>query len=289
MIQYPAIDPVAIAIGPIQVHWYGLTYLAAFAMAWWLGRCRCRTSGGLWSEEQLGDLLFFAALGVVIGGRSGYVLFYHFDYFLQEPLWLLRIWEGGMSFHGGLIGVLLAMHFYGRKLNKSFFQVTDFIVPLVPFGLGVGRIGNFLGGELWGRASDVPWAMIFPRDPEQLARHPSQLYQFALEGVVLFWILWWFSRKPRPRMVVSGMFLLCYGIFRFVVEFTRQPDSQLGFIAWDWLTMGQLLSTPMIVSGISMIWLGCRQYPLVDGLNDDDRQWLAIHGKVSKSAKETPD
>ncbi len=282
MIQYPAIDPVAIAIGPVQVHWYGLTYLAGFAMAWWLGRRRCRTSGGLWSEEQLGDLIFFAALGVVLGGRFGYVLFYHFDYFLRDPLWLFKVWEGGMSFHGGLLGVLLAMYLYGRKLNKSFFQMTDFIAPLVPFGLGAGRIGNFIGGELWGRASDVPWAMVFPRDPSQLARHPSQLYQFALEGVALFCILWWFSRKPRPRMAVSGLFLLCYGIFRFVVEFARQPDSQLGFIAWDWLTMGQLLSTPMIAGGVLLIWLGYHRYPLVDGANSDDRQWLASHGEVSK-------
>jgi len=282
LIQYPAIDPVAIAIGPVQVHWYGLTYLAGFAMAWWLGRRRCHTSGGLWSEEQLGDLIFFAALGVVVGGRFGYVLFYHFDYFLRDPLWLFKVWEGGMSFHGGLLGVLLAMYLYGRKLNKSFFQMTDFIAPLVPFGLGAGRIGNFIGGELWGRASDVPWAMIFPRDPEQLARHPSQLYQFALEGVALFCILWWFSRKPRPRMAVSGLFLLCYGIFRFVVEFARQPDSQLGFIAWDWLTMGQLLSTPMIAGGVLLIWLGYRRYPLVDGANSDDSQWLATHGEVSK-------
>lgn len=280
MIQYPAIDPVAIVIGPIQIHWYGLMYLAGFSMAWWLGLRRCRQSGGLWPEEYLSDLIFFAALGVVVGGRFGYVLFYHFDYFLRDPLWLLKVWEGGMSFHGGLLGVLLAMYVQGKRLNKSFFQVTDFIAPLVPFGLATGRIGNFIGGELWGRVSDLPWAMVFPSASEPLGRHPSQLYQFALEGVALFCILWWFSSKPRPRFAVSGLFLMCYGVFRFVVEFVREPDNQIGFIAWDWLTMGQLLSIPMILAGVLLIWLGYTRHPLVEGANSDDRQWLATHSEA---------
>ncbi|MCK5894628.1 MAG: prolipoprotein diacylglyceryl transferase [Endozoicomonadaceae bacterium] len=282
MIQYPAIDPVAIVIGPIQIHWYGLMYLVGFSMAWWLGQRRCHQSGGLWPEKHLSDVIFFSALGVVLGGRFGYVLLYHFDYFLHDPLWLFKVWEGGMSFHGGLLGVLLAMYVQGKALNKSFFQMTDFIAPLVPFGLGVGRIGNFIGGELWGRVSDLPWAMVFPNAPGSLGRHPSQLYQFALEGVALFSILWWFSSKQRPRFAVSGLFLICYSVFRFVVEFAREPDGQIGFIAWEWLTMGQLLSIPMMLAGVLLIWLGYSRHPLVEGANSDDRQWLAMHSEAGR-------
>ena len=277
MIAYPNIDPVAISLGPVKVHWYGLMYLVGFACAWWLGTMRAKRSGGLWKPEQISDLVFYGAVGVVLGGRFGYVVFYNFDYFIQNPLWLFSIWEGGMSFHGGLLGVLLAMFLYGRKLDKTFFQITDFIAPLVPIGLGTGRLGNFIGGELWGRASDVPWAMIFPRDPSQLARHPSQLYQFALEGVVLFVVLWWFSSNPRPRMAVSGLFLLVYGLARITVEFFRQPDAQLGFIAFDWLTMGQLLSLPMVLLGVLFIVYGYRNNPLQKGMNIDDAAWLKRH------------
>ncbi len=277
MIAYPDIDPVAVSLGPLKVHWYGLMYLVGFACAWWLGTLRARKSGGLWQPEQLSDMVFYGAMGVVLGGRFGYVVFYNFDYFLQNPLWLFSIWEGGMSFHGGLLGVLIAMWLYARKFDKSFFQITDFIAPLVPIGLGTGRLGNFIGGELWGRVTDVPWAMIFPRDPSQLPRHPSQLYQFALEGVVLFSILWWFSAKPRPRMAVSGMFLLIYGLARILVEFVREPDTQLGFIAFDWLTMGQILSLPMVLLGIGFIAYGYRNNPLQDGINIDDSAWLKRH------------
>ncbi len=274
MIVYPNIDPVALALGPLKIHWYGLMYLVGFAGGWWLGQWRAKRSNGVWQPEQVGDLLFYIAMGVILGGRCGYVLFYNFDYFLQNPLWLFHIWEGGMSFHGGLLGVLLAMVWYGKKIGKSFFQVTDFIAPLIPLGLATGRIGNFIGGELWGRASDVSWAMVFPRDPLQLARHPSQLYQFALEGVALFVILWWFSSRPRPRMAVSGVFLVGYGSFRILAEFFREPDAHLGFVALDWLTMGQMLSLPMVLFGLFLVQQGYHRYGLVDGVNLDDRDFL---------------
>ena len=279
MIAYPAIDPVAIQLGPLKVHWYGIMYLIGFSAAWFLGVYRAKRSGGLWTQDQVGDLIFYGAVGAVIGGRLGYVFFYNFDYFLRDPLWLFRVWEGGMAFHGGLLGVLAAMYLYGRSLGKNFFQVTDFIAPLVPIGLGCGRLGNFIGGELWGRASDVPWAMIFPKDPMQLARHPSQLYQLAIEGILLFLVLWFFSSRPKPRMAVSGLFLAIYGVGRFVVEFVREPDAQLGFIAFDWLTMGQLLSTPMILLGLAMMVFGYKRFPVQDGINPDDKAWLSAHGQ----------
>jgi len=259
MLRHPEFDPVAISLGPLKVHWYGLTYLVGFLVGWWLGRLRARKPGSPITEEQIGDLLFYIALGVILGGRFGYVIFYNFDQFLADPLWLLRVWEGGMSFHGGLIGVMLAFWWYGRKIGRSFFQVADFVAPLVPVGLGAGRIGNFINGELWGKPTDVPWGMVFPQAQDTLARHPSQLYQIALEGVLFFILLWWFSSKPRPRMAVSGCFLLLYGIFRFAVEFVRQPDPQLGYLAFDWLTMGQVLSFPMILVGLAMIVLAYRR------------------------------
>ena len=274
MIAYPEIEPVAFSLGPLKVHWYGLMYLAGFALALWLGSVRARASNGLWRPEQVSDLVFYGAIGVILGGRCGYVIFYHFDYFVRDPLWLFRVWDGGMSFHGGLIGVLVAMWLYGRTLGKSFFQVTDFLAPMVPLGLGLGRIGNFIGGELWGRATDVPWAMVFPTDPSQLVRHPSQLYQFFLEGMVLFAVLWCYSARPRPRMAVSGLFLVIYGLARIAVEFVREPDAQLGFIAFDWLTMGQLLSVPMVAAGVAMMVWAYRCYPLVNGMNSDDAAWL---------------
>ncbi|WP_207062301.1 prolipoprotein diacylglyceryl transferase [Motiliproteus sp. SC1-56] len=252
MLTYPAIDPVALEIGPLKVHWYGLMYLAGFAAAWLLANRRAVRPGSGWNREQVSDLIFYGALGVILGGRFGYVVFYNFDQFLADPLWLFRVWEGGMAFHGGLLGVCVGLWLFARRHGKGFFQVADFTAPLVPIGLGLGRIGNFIGGELWGRASDVPWAMVFPGS-DGLARHPSQLYQFALEGVALFTILWWFSSKPRPAMAVSGLFLACYGSFRFIVEFFRQPDAHIGFIAFEWLTMGQLLSLPMIALGVFML------------------------------------
>ncbi|GHD52289.1 Prolipoprotein diacylglyceryl transferase [Marinobacter persicus] len=260
MLQHPQFDPVAIAFGPLQIHWYGLTYLVGFLAGWWLGKVRSHQPWSpLKKEEQVGDLLFYMALGVILGGRFGYVVFYNFDSFLADPLWLLRVWEGGMSFHGGLLGVILAMWWFGRKAGTGFWAIADFVAPLVPVGLGAGRIGNFINGELWGKPTDVPWAMVFPQAPDSLARHPSQLYQFALEGVALFAILWWFSSRPRPAMAVSGLFLVCYGLFRFLVEFVRQPDPQLGYLAFDWLTMGQVLSLPMIFAGAVLMFIAYRR------------------------------
>lgn len=261
MLEYPNIDPVALAIGPFKVHWYGIMYLVGFAGAWWLARVRSGRPDVPLNHEQVSDLIFYGALGVVLGGRFGYVLFYHFDYFLDKPLWLFYVWEGGMSFHGGLLGVIAALFLYARKLKLSVFQLTDFIAPMVPIGLGAGRLGNFIGGELWGRVSDVPWAMVFP-EAGDLPRHPSQLYQFALEGIALFAILWWFSARPRPRMSVSGLFLICYGAFRFGVEFFRQPDEHLGFVALGWVTMGQVLTLPMIIIGVFLVVWGYQKYPV---------------------------
>ena len=253
MLTYPNIDPVAIALGPLKIHWYGLMYLVGIGGAWWLASRRLQRFDASWSKETLSDLVFWSAMGVIIGGRLGYVLFYDLAAYIDNPALVLRIWEGGMSFHGGFIGVMLAVGLFGRKHNKSFFELMDFIAPLVPIGLGAGRIGNFINAELGGKATTVPWAMIFPTDPAQLARHPSQLYQFALEGMALFVILWLYSRKPRPTMAISGMFALCYGLFRFIVEFVRVPDQQLGYLAFDWLTMGQVLCIPMILGGIGLI------------------------------------
>src|SRR5690606_9120787 len=223
--------------------------------AWLLASRRLKDFDPAWSKEKLSDLVFWVAMGVILGGRLGYVLFYDLAAYVAEPLKILRVWEGGMSFHGGLIGVMLATWLFGRRNDKSFFRLMDFNAPLVPIGLVAGRIGNFINAEPWGQASDVPWAMVFPTDPKQLARHPSQLYQFALEGVALFLILWAYSRKPRPTMAVSGLFAICYGVFRFIVEFVRVPDAQLGYLAFGWLTMGQVLCLPMILGGAGlMIW-----------------------------------
>lgn len=254
MLTYPQFDPVAISIGPLAIHWYGIMYIIAFAGAWALASYRAPRAEPPWSSEQISDLVFYGALGAVVGGRLGSVFFYNFDRFLSDPLWLFRVWEGGMAFHGGFLGVLIALYLYTRKINRDFWATMDFIAPFVPFGLGAGRIGNFIGGELWGRPTDVPWGMVFPH-VDNLARHPSQLYQALLEGLVLFIIIWWFSSKPRPRLAVSGLFAVCYGSFRFFVEFFRQPDDQLGFIAFDWLTMGQLLSLPMIIAGLVFLVL----------------------------------
>ena len=254
MLPYPQIDPVALAIGPLKIHWYGLMYLIGIGAAWLILSRRLNRFDPTWTKEKLSDLVFWVAMGVIVGGRLGYVLFYDLSAYIANPLLIFEVWKGGMAFHGGLIGVMLAVWGFGKRNGKSFFQIMDFIAPVVPIGLGAGRIGNFINAELWGKASDVPWAMIFPTDPQQLARHPSQLYQFALEGVALFLILWLYSRKPRPTMAVSGMFALFYGIFRFIVEFVRVPDAQLGYLAFGWVTMGQILCIPMIAGGLLLIW-----------------------------------
>jgi len=253
MLHHPNIDPVAISIGPLKVHWYGLMYLGAFVAAWWLARRRARRPGAPIDPEQVEDLIFWGAIGVIVGGRLGYVLFYGFEHFLREPLWLFRVWEGGMSFHGGLLGVLAALWWFARSRGCRVSDLFDFVAPIVPVGLGFGRIGNFIGQELWGRQTDLPWGMVFPRDPLGLARHPSQLYQALLEGLVLFALVWWYSSRPRPRLAVSGVFLVLYGIFRFLVEFVREPDQNLGFVAMDWMTRGQLLSLPMIAAGAGLL------------------------------------
>lgn len=249
---YPQIDPVALSLGPLQVHWYGLMYLFGFVSAWWLGKKRSTRYG--WSVTQVEDMLFYGAIGVIIGGRLGYAIFYDLANTLSNPLTIFKVWQGGMSFHGGLLGVLVAFGWFARKSGKTYFEISDFIAPLVPLGLFFGRIGNFINGELWGKVSDVPWAMVFPTGGP-LARHPSQLYEAALEGLALFAILWLFSSRSRPVGAISGLFLLGYATFRFVIEFVRVPDQQYGYFWADWLTMGQILSLPMMLLGvIIMVW-----------------------------------
>jgi phosphatidylglycerol:prolipoprotein diacylglycerol transferase len=253
MLTYPQIDPVALALGPLKIHWYALTYLFGFSIAWWLGNRRADQSGSSWTRQQVADLITNSMLGVILGGRIGYVLFYDFADFIAEPAMIFRVWQGGMSFHGGFLGVVIAVMLFAHFNKKSVIQVLDFTAPLAPLGLGAGRIGNFINGELWGRATDVPWAMVFPADSAQLPRHPSQLYEFALEGLLLFALLWWFSSKPRPAFATGALFCIGYGSFRFGVEFFREPDLDLGYVAFNWVTQGQLLSAPMIVFGLIVL------------------------------------
>jgi phosphatidylglycerol:prolipoprotein diacylglycerol transferase len=270
-LSYPEIDPVAFAIGPLKVHWYGLMYLVGFAAAWVLGRWRASNPASRWTAELVDDVIFYCVIGVIAGGRLGYMLFYGFDQILANPLNLLKVWEGGMSFHGGLIGVLLAMGLFARRHSMRFFEVGDFVAPLVPIGLLTGRIGNFINGELWGHATEMPWGVRLPCDrfaeycsglpPDvqwSLPLHASQLYEATLEGLVLFVVLWWFSSRARPMMAVSGLFLLLYGLFRFSVEFVRQPDAHIGYLAFDWFTMGQLLTLPMLIFGALLLMLAYR-------------------------------
>ena len=254
MLNYPEINPVAIDLGFSKVHWYGLMYLIGFLGSWWLGNSRSKNPDSGWNRDEVADVIFYGALGVILGGRIGYILFYNFSAFVDNPIILLKIWQGGMSFHGGMLGVFLALYLFGRKTGKSFFQVSDFIAPMVPIGLGAGRIGNFINKELPGRAaeSDIPWAMDFG---DHIARHPSSLYQAITEGLLLFIILWFVSSKSTPRMMVSAVFMIAYGCFRFVTEFFRTPDAHLGFIAFGWLTKGQQLSIPMILFGIYLLYL----------------------------------
>jgi len=254
-------DPIAFKVFGWGVHWYGITYLVGFLVGWWLARLLARQHPE-WkiTAHQVDDLLFYMGLGVILGGRIGYLLFYDMGALIQEPNFLavlkriISINKGGMSFHGGLLGVLTAVWLFNRKYKLGYFVIMDMMAMIAPVGLGAGRIGNFINGELWGRPSNVPWAMIFPRSNTDIPRHPSPLYEMLLEGVVLFIILWWFGRKPRPTMAISGLFALFYGLFRIFVEFYRKPDIQLGYLAFGWVTMGMVLSAPLCVVGIALLW-----------------------------------
>lgn len=274
-IVFPKFDPIIFSIGPLSLHWYGLMYLIGFIFAMWLAARRADNPNSGWSRQEVESLLYSGFLGVFLGGRIGYVLFYNLQLFLDNPLYLFKVWDGGMSFHGGLIGVIVVIIWFARKTQRSFFQVSDFIAPLIPFGLGAGRLGNFINGELWGRvAPNFSWAMLFPGSEREdrallvfhpewqalfdtygvLPRHPSQLYELVLEGLVLFVILNLFIGKPRPTGSVSGLFLIGYGVFRIIVEFFRQPDAQLGLYE-NFFSMGQILSLPMVLAGfLIMIW-----------------------------------
>ena len=266
-LHYPDIDPIIFSLGPVAVRWYGLTYLAAFVLCWWLGNRRADRPGSGWNRQEVSDLVFFGAIGAVLGGRVGYTLFYGFEQLLRDPLFILRIWEGGMSFHGGLLGCLLGLWWFGHRTGRRFLEVSDFAAPLVPLGLGFGRLGNFANTELPGRATDSVFGLVYPcaadairainpvclGEWESFARHPSPLYQAFSEGLVLFAVIWMFSARRRSVGMVSGAFLCSYGVLRLVTEFFRQPDSHLGFIAFEWLTMGQLLSLPMFIAGILLV------------------------------------
>ena len=267
---FPEIDPVALQIGAIKIHWYGVSYMLAFIVGWWLARVRARQTG-LLDNKGVDDLVFYVVLGVIVGGRVGYILFYNFGAWMSDPLELFRVWEGGMSFHGGLLGVLVAVWLFARKINARFFQVTDFIAPLIPVGLFTGRIGNFINGELWGAPTSMPWGMQvkceqfyylctaklgLPAGTELTPPlHPSQLYEALLEGVVLFVLLWLVALRKPAIMLISGLFLIGYSAFRFTVEFVRMPDAHIGYLWGEWLTMGQVLSLPMFVAGLVIAML----------------------------------
>ena len=280
MLVYPDINPIAVRLGPIKVHWYGIMYLLGFGTAWLLARWRAARPGSTWKAVDVDDLVFFSMIGGILGGRVGYVLIYGLTFWTaQNPWYPFQVWDGGMSIHGGLIGALIALWIFARRRGRSFGDVLDFTAPLPEPGLLFGRIGNFINGELWGKPTSLPWGFIV--DPKHLhasqannaysecARfgitpcilhvQPSQLYEGLLEGIVLFAVMWWFTSKPRPRLAPSGLFLVLYGLFRFLVEFVRVPDQQIGYLAWGWLTMGQVLSTPMIIAGVALLVFAYRR------------------------------
>jgi phosphatidylglycerol---prolipoprotein diacylglyceryl transferase len=256
MIVYPHINPVAVRLGPLSVHWYGIMYLVGFAAAWWLARRRAAQPNSSWRAIDVDDYIFYAMLGVIVGGRIGYVLFYGLPLWRGDPLYPLKIWEGGMSFHGGLLGVLTAVAIFAARRGRHIGDVFDFTAPLPGIGLFFGRLGNFINGELWGRPTTVPWAFLVPNPNggPPVPRHPSQLYEAFFEGLVLFSIVWLFTRRPRPRFAPSGLFLVCYALARIGVEFVREPDVGIGYLAFGWLTMGQLLSLPMLLAGALLLW-----------------------------------
>ena len=254
MLTYPEIDPIIFSIGFLKIRWYGLMYVIGFLFAWWLAKRRCKRHDSPINSEQVDDLVFYAMLGVIIGGRVGYALVYGWSQLTSDPFYLFKITEGGMSFHGGLAGVMTAMWLYGRKLGHTIWRMTDFVAPIAPLGLGFGRIGNFINGELWGKPTDVPWGFLVNGQ----VLHPSQLYEAILEGFLLFAILWIYSAKPRPYLALSGMFLLLYGVFRFIIEFYRVPDASPGYLALGWVTMGQVLSLPMVLAGAVLLILAYR-------------------------------
>lgn len=274
MLTYPNIDPVFLSLGPLNIYWYGVMYLIAFLGGWWLGRLRASRKESSWSSQDVDELLFYMVLGIVLGGRLGYIIFYDFGSLIQDPLNLFKVWQGGMSFHGGLLGVMVAMVLFAKRFNRKFFDCTDFVAPLVPLGLGAGRLGNFINGELWGGPTDMIWGMQvscqqFPSlcyEKLQLAAgsmispplHPSQLYEALLEGGLLFVLLWIFTSKPRPLVATSGLFLVGYGIIRILIETVRMPDVQIGYIAYDFLTMGQILSIPMLLGGLVFMIMSYR-------------------------------
>ena len=268
MLMYPQINPVALQIGPVAIHWYGLTYLAAFALFMFLGLRRLRhepyaslKGDQAWTRKDVEDILFLGVLGVVIGGRLGYCLFYKPGYYLSHPLEILYVWQGGMSFHGGLLGVIGSMLWFAHSRRKPWLQVADFVAPCVPTGLAAGRVGNFINGELWGRFAppDLPWGMVFPQSGSMLPRHPSQIYQFLLEGLLLFALLWLYARRPRKRGEVAAAFLVGYGVLRFTAEYFREPDSFLGLLSLG-MSMGQWLCVPMVLAGVGM-WLWAQKQP----------------------------
>jgi phosphatidylglycerol---prolipoprotein diacylglyceryl transferase len=260
MLTYPHINPIAVSIGPLKVHWYGIMYLIGFAAAWWLARYRARRPGSTWSGLDIDDLIFYCMIGVIAGGRLGWCIFYGRDVIAENWLNVFHLWDGGMSFHGGMTGVLVATILFARAKHKYVGDVLDFVAPLPGIGLMFGRFGNFINGELWGRATDLPWGFGVPNAQGVLiSRHPSQLYEASLEGLLLWLILWWFTSSPRPRWAPTGLFLFIYGCGRFLVEWVRLPDANIGYLAGDWLTMGMLLTTPMIIGGVAMMLYAYRR------------------------------